>query len=605
VYDHVGGGYADWNENGGEPSSSSSSVAHHHQSHQQQQEQQQQLEDKKEDDAYPNPFLADDDLGDIIDMNDPELIASQREQLAQIKASKKAERRLRKEQLKLQSQQSQSQLQSQHHEQYEQQQQQQLESEENKNNTTMDDDALAQAIAEQDLPPGVSAVEQQEVMMRLLTQQLRRGGGNWANEDDLSPALEQRLRDFEFAQRKRRETYGNERPWGILGLYDHLAGIRLDVEWAEDAAWRRTHKEPYLSWSDFQQTRDKGFNRPFFTYILLVVCTAVLIASYGLNGWKVEPLNINPMVGPSAETLIRMGAKQTSLIVNQGEWYRLFSPMVLHAGLIHYFLNMTALWFIGKAVEQCHGFAAAAILFIIPAVGGTILSAIFLPEYISVGASGGIFGLIGACVADIFINWSLLFSKHVNASDEGVRFRHLKVLLWLLFDIVINCLIGLTPFVDNFTHLGGMVYGLLCGLSTIERLSTDFFGIATTFWTRLRNLLIRFSGLILSVVLIMITTALLVENDAGKSPCSSCRYVSCVPFPPWAGEDNKWWYCDDCSRITADAKLDASGYYSLSMTCPDGAIEEIDLSDQLVTDRQWIRKQLPSYCRKYCDNLFA
>lgn len=476
----------------------------------------------------------------------------------------------------------------------------------------MDDDALAQAIAEQDLPPGVSAVEQQEVMMRLLTQQLRRGGlrggahTNWANNDEeLSPALERRLRDFEFAQRKRRETYGNERPWGILGLYDHLAGIRLDVEWAEDAAWRRTHKEPYLSWSDFQQTRDKGFNRPFFTYILLVVCTAVLIASYGLNGWKVEPLNINPMVGPSAETLIRMGAKQTSLIVNQGEWYRLFSPMVLHAGLIHYFLNMTALWFIGKAVEQCHGFAAAAILFIIPAVGGTILSAIFLPEYISVGASGGIFGLIGACVADIFINWSLLFSKHVNASDEGVRFRHLKVLLWLLFDIVINCLIGLTPFVDNFTHLGGMVYGLLCGLSTIERLSTDFFGIATTFWTRLRNLLIRFSGLILSVVLIMITTALLVENDAGKSPCSSCRYVSCVPFPPWAGEDNKWWYCDDCSRITADAKLDASGYYSLSMTCPDGAIEEIDLSDQLVTDRQWIRKQLPSYCRKYCDNLFA
>ena len=332
--------------------------------------------------------------------------------------------------------------------------------------TSMDDDALAQAIAEQDLPPGVSAAEQQEIMMRLLTQQLRRG--DWGTNDDgngengntteLSPALEQRLRDFQFAQKKRREKYGNERPWGILGLYDHLgklcwlhyclfgrvrllcthpstssfrlhitAGIRLDVEWAEDAAWRRTHKEPYLSWSDFQTTRDVGWNRPFFTYILLVVCTAVLIASYGLNGWKVEPLSINPMIGPSAETLIKMGAKQTSLIVNQNEWYRLFSPMVLHAGLIHYFLNMTALWFIGKAVEQCHGFAAAAILFIIPAVGGTILSAIFLPEYISVGASGGIFGLIGACIADICINWSLLFSKHVNTSDEGARFRHLKV----------------------------------------------------------------------------------------------------------------------------------------------------------------------------------
>jgi hypothetical protein len=85
------------------------------------------------------------------------------------------------------------------------------------------------------------------------------------------------------------------------------------------------------------------------------------------------------------------------------------------------------LWFIGRAVEQCHGTAAAVILFVIPAVGGTILSAIFLSEYITVGASGGIFGLIGACIADICMNWSLLFSKHVNASDEGVRFRHMKV----------------------------------------------------------------------------------------------------------------------------------------------------------------------------------
>ena len=181
---------------------------------------------------------------------------------------------------------------------------------------------------------------------------------------------------------------------------------------------------------------------------------------------------------------------------------------------------------------------------------------------------------------------------------------------------------GLTPFVDNFTHLGGMIYGkkasisqilfqdicftfgeiqigFLCGLSTIERLSTDFFGVATSRLARIRNLLVRFSGLIISVVLIMVTTALLVESDGVKSPCSGCRYVSCVPFPPWAGEDDKWWYCDDCSRVTADAKLDSSGYYSLSLTCPDGVIEEIDLSDELVTDRQWIRRQLPNLCRRH------
>jgi len=466
-----------------------------------------------------------------------------------------------------------------------------------------DDDALAQAIAEQDLPPGVSAVEQQEMMMRLLTQQLRRG--DWSNDETLSPALEQRLRDFQFAQRKRRETYGNERPYGILGLYDHLAGIRLDVEWAEDAAWRRGHKEPYLSWADFNKKHSKGWNEPWFTYILIIVCTGMLIASFGVNDWLMEPININPMIGPSANTLIKLGAKQTALIVNQGEWYRLFSPMFLHAGIIHYVLNMIALWFIGKAVEQCHGSLAAVILFIIPAVGGTILSALFLPEYISVGASGGIFGLIGACIADICINWSLLFSKHVNDSGDGTRFRHVRVLLWLLFDIVINCLVGLTPFVDNFTHLGGMVYGFLCGLSTIERLSTDFFGIAKSKCERARNVIVRFAGLILSVVLIMITTAVLVDSSGTGSPCINCRYISCVPFPPWANEDNKWWYCDDCARVTADAKLDSRGYYSLAMSCPDGVIKNVDLSDTAVTDRQWIRKQLPDICRKNCDNLFA
>jgi len=97
-------------------------------------------------------------------------------------------------------------------------------------------------------------------------------------------------------------------------------------------------------------------------------------------------------------------------------------------------------------VEQCHGFAAAAILFIIPAVGGTILSAIFLPEYISVGASGGIFGLIGACIADICINWSLLFSKQVNTSDEGARFRHLKVRLIVLMEST-SCLSRQTQYI--------------------------------------------------------------------------------------------------------------------------------------------------------------
>lgn len=208
--------------------------------------------------------------------------------------------------------------------------------------------------------------------------------------------------------------------------------------------------ESYLSWADFDTSKKKGVNRPFFTYFLLLTCTIVLIASIARNGWVVEPLEINPMIGPSAQTLIRMGAKDSYLIVNQNEAWRLLSSAVLHAGLVHYFINTLALWFVGNAIETSHGIVAAAILFVIPAIGGTILSAIFLPEYITVGASGGIFGLIGACLSDIMMNWKLLFCDFVT--ENGKKHRHVMVVVFLFLDIALNCIIGLTPYVDNFTR---------------------------------------------------------------------------------------------------------------------------------------------------------
>jgi membrane associated rhomboid family serine protease len=259
-----------------------------------------------------------------------------------------------------------------------------------------------------------------------------------------------RIRDFQFAQEKRRKKYGDERPWGVLGLYDHLSSIRIDVEWAEDAARRRANGEPYQSWADFDENKKSGFNRPFFTYSLLFVCTVLLIASIAVNGWKVEPLDENPMIGPSAETLIKMGAKDSNLIVNEHQVWRLFSASVLHAGLVHYFVNMLALWFVGGAIETSHGWIASKVIFLSSSVGGTVLSAIFLPGFVTVGASGGIFGFIGACLADIIMNWKLLFSDFVTENSK--RQSHIMVVFILILDIVLNCIIGLTPYVDNFTR---------------------------------------------------------------------------------------------------------------------------------------------------------
>lgn len=271
------------------------------------------------------------------------------------------------------------------------------------------------------------------------------------NHDDtntgLPPELERRALDFRLARRKRRTKYGAVRYWFIIGLYQHLSCVRTDLEWAEDAAWRRQHGEPYLAWTDFDDARLLGIrNVPWFTYGFIFICSIMMIVEFGVNGWKVEPMDVNPMVGPSADTLIKVGARDTTLIVEDSEWYRLFSPLILHAGIIHYFINMLALLVIGKAVEHNHGSLNTFVLFLVPGVGANVLSAIFLPEYISVGASGGIFALIGACIADLGVNWKILSIRDAEETEKQVFWRNTIALFLLVVEITINIVRGSMEF---------------------------------------------------------------------------------------------------------------------------------------------------------------
>jgi membrane associated rhomboid family serine protease len=336
----------------------------------------------------------------------------------------------------------------------------------------------------------------------------------------------------------------------------------------------------------------------------------MLLVEFGLGGWKVAPLSENPMVGPSADALIKAGARYTPLIVDEGQWYRIITPLFLHAGLIHFFINMAALWFVGAAVEQTHGMVNAMVLFFVPGVGGNILSSICLPQYISVGASGGIFGLIGGCLADIAMHWHLLFLKterrgesEADAATSNPRRANVIAVVWLVVDIFLNVIIGFTPYVDNFCHLGGLVYGFACGWSAIEPMAINFFGVHDSKWSKICKLAARFSGLIFSVVMIIATTGILSSMNSDSSPCSNCRYISCIPFPPF--QEDKFWYCDDCAFVTASLYSegnDDSVYTRIELTCPNKAIENIPIN---ATDSDEISKHLPTYCREWCDERFA
>ena len=257
------------------------------------------------------------------------------------------------------------------------------------------------------------------------------------------------ITDFEYARKTRRQIFGADYSWGVPGLYEHLKGIRTDIQWAEEVAWRKKNMEPYMSWSDFNWEKARGGGRSVFINLLVFVFTFMLILSMLMNGWVIEPFEENPMIGPSVETLISLGANTSTSIVNEGEGWRLLSSMVLHAGVMHYIANMLALVSVGAAIEKSHGTPATIVIFCLPAIGGNIISAIFLPKYVSVGSSGGIFGLLGACVADITIHRSVIFNEDLN---EQRTFENAMIVLCLILDVLFNLLIGLTPLLDNFTR---------------------------------------------------------------------------------------------------------------------------------------------------------
>ena len=206
---------------------------------------------------------------------------------------------------------------------------------------------------------------------------------------------------------------------------------------------------------------------------------------------------------------------------------------------------MLAIWFIGRPLEKTHGFTNIALLFMISAVGGNILSAAMQPNVISVGASGGIFGMVGICLADILVNWDLLFLKLGNGGgrDERTKCQNIQVLVWLCVDILANILIGLTPLVDNFAHMGGLLYGICYALPLVDRLGMHFFGpLGKCF--QVQNWSLRVFGFVAGCTLTLISSILLLKSDGYHAPCENCRYMSCAPFPFWT--EDKWW---DCSPI--------------------------------------------------------
>ncbi|MFA4645809.1 rhomboid family intramembrane serine protease [Pyrococcus kukulkanii] len=133
------------------------------------------------------------------------------------------------------------------------------------------------------------------------------------------------------------------------------------------------------------------------------------------------------------------------LVLYRGEWWRLITAIFIHMGFIHFALNAFWLFYLGIDLEGVIGTKRFLIVFFISALVGNVLSLFTLPlDVASGGASGGLFGIVGASLA-----------------IEGVLRRNMsKALMNALFLFLIN---SIFPGVNIIAHFGGLAAGLILG----------------------------------------------------------------------------------------------------------------------------------------------
>ncbi len=145
------------------------------------------------------------------------------------------------------------------------------------------------------------------------------------------------------------------------------------------------------------------------------------------------------------ELILTYGAKINSNILN-GEYWRFITPVFLHAGIPHLLVNCYSLYAVGVTVEKIYGRYKFLVIYFIAGIFGNILSFMFSSNP-GVGASGAIFGLLGALLF-FGLERPALFKSSFGAN--------------IVVMIVINLFYGFSKTgIDNFAHIGGLIGGFL------------------------------------------------------------------------------------------------------------------------------------------------
>jgi membrane associated rhomboid family serine protease len=195
---------------------------------------------------------------------------------------------------------------------------------------------------------------------------------------------------------------------------------------------------------EFNQRLDEIGSRRWLAPVLVLANIAVFVAM-AIAG-KTLDFSSDPT------RLMDWGANYGPLTM-AGAWWRLVSAFFLHANVVHLLLNMWVLWNVGRLTERLYGTALFAFLYFMSGICASLARIVWEPGIASVGASGAIFGMLGALLA-------MLLNPKARI-PRSIAFAYWpSTLLFALFNLGSGFL---DPFVDNVAHVGGLLSGFAFG----------------------------------------------------------------------------------------------------------------------------------------------
>jgi membrane associated rhomboid family serine protease len=367
----------------------------------------------------------------------------------------------------------------------------------------------------------------------------------------------------------------------FAGINKHRRGTYSDLIWTKANRNNRRDGRQTTSIEQAQKIPNSNLSWPFFCVFLFIIELLCFIPSRARVDYSASSIT-DLFTGPDKQTLLDMGALSTFRIIDNGEWYRLWTSILVQASLLQFIVGMALLLLTAVNVERIYGTVRTTIVFGAAAVGGNLVAATLDPTNLGTGISGGLFGLLGMYVADTIVNWDMIV--WTAAIDQ---YKPQWIVLRILAEIVIAILGGLTPLADNFINMGGLWFGMTIGLWLVPRLRYYIDVKRDDYEFIMRNCVIRAVVTGMTIVLVAVLFHLLSTHEYADGPvCPGCRFMSCLPIMR---------ECDGCAHVEAVTRTQDS-VRVIELTCPFGGSVWLNSSDTMET----VKLDLPSMCRQYC-----